>query len=392
MEYENKTLSDDELKHWGIIGMKWGVRRYQNKDGTLTAKGKKRYEKEMEKIKAEKKKLRAVERDKKKLSKLQAEKDSLEQMKKKATEKPGETDEQKRDRISQNPTAKDVYENRHLFSGKELSDLYNRLNTEENIKKLVPKEIDEGKARVDKAFETIGDVTEKAITASKAYNAFAAIYNAFNDPDGVDIPRIDVDNINKGNQETRRQQKKRIKEAEDREREAAEKERERAKAAKEAEKAAKAAEKQAKKEAKEKARIEKELREYEEFQKAYKKSQEASSSKSSTYRQKGGSREYTNNKERGLSVISKPKNTSSSKDTSGSTSSPSKKSKVYEGEIIWDKPVSSQTSAIKRTSSTIRWVDATVTDTPAPRSNSSTARLGQTYIAGLLPAPKDDDD
>ena len=32
-----------ELKHYGVMGMKWGVRRYQNKDGSLTAKGKKRF-------------------------------------------------------------------------------------------------------------------------------------------------------------------------------------------------------------------------------------------------------------------------------------------------------------------------------------------------------------
>ena len=33
---ENRTL-----QHHGILGMKWGVRRYQNKDGSLTSAGKK---------------------------------------------------------------------------------------------------------------------------------------------------------------------------------------------------------------------------------------------------------------------------------------------------------------------------------------------------------------
>lgn len=35
--------STGELYHWGIKGQKWGVRRFQSKDGSLTAAGKKRY-------------------------------------------------------------------------------------------------------------------------------------------------------------------------------------------------------------------------------------------------------------------------------------------------------------------------------------------------------------
>ena len=36
-------MAEYELYHYGVKGMKWGVRRFQNKDGTLTPKGKKRY-------------------------------------------------------------------------------------------------------------------------------------------------------------------------------------------------------------------------------------------------------------------------------------------------------------------------------------------------------------
>lgn len=37
------AMSGESLEHHGVLGMKWGTRRYRNADGSYTEKGKKRY-------------------------------------------------------------------------------------------------------------------------------------------------------------------------------------------------------------------------------------------------------------------------------------------------------------------------------------------------------------
>lgn len=39
MSNEYYLVSDSKLYHWDVKGMKWGIRRYRNPDGTLTPAG-----------------------------------------------------------------------------------------------------------------------------------------------------------------------------------------------------------------------------------------------------------------------------------------------------------------------------------------------------------------
>lgn len=58
MTYKN------ELEHHGILGMKWGVRRYQNYDGSYTQAGMKRYNKSLEKYEHQNERYKSLKKNK----------------------------------------------------------------------------------------------------------------------------------------------------------------------------------------------------------------------------------------------------------------------------------------------------------------------------------------
>lgn len=103
-------MNSNELMHHGIHGMRWGVRRYQNKDGSLTVAGRKR----INQLDSEYQRLTG-----KKLSKL-SESNTV----KKTSTKPRSISE---------------------MTNEEIQEKINRITLEQNLKSLTPKKISAGK-------------------------------------------------------------------------------------------------------------------------------------------------------------------------------------------------------------------------------------------------------
>lgn len=127
-DFDNITY--DEIKHHGIKGQKWGVRRYQNEDGSLTADGRKRYGSEdMRNVKKQ------VDNGKNVV-------DGVKRSKAKAAEK--KTEKKIKDDLSQ-------------MSDQELRDIVNRLNMEERYMQVMKsRDVQVGKSKADKILDYAG--------------------------------------------------------------------------------------------------------------------------------------------------------------------------------------------------------------------------------------------
>lgn len=134
-------MDRNELYHHGILGQKWGRRRYQNKDGSLTPEGRKR----------------------------QAAMDARNERQREAI----------RNRVRKSRNPKDVYDNADLFTTDELRTMYNRLSLEKSIRDLTPRDAKAGKSKLDRAIDLGVKVESAAAVGTKLYNHMARYHNTF---------------------------------------------------------------------------------------------------------------------------------------------------------------------------------------------------------------------
>lgn len=151
-------MENNELYHYGVLGMHWGVRRTPEQLGHRTkssgyarsAKARVRVNKKKAKAASEEKQMTAEEKAKKK------------------------------DNILRSRNAKELYANKDLFDDQELRTAYQRLMLEKQIKDLTPKQKSRGEAYVDAVIKWGGKANQLTSTGLQFYKNIQEIEKLMN--------------------------------------------------------------------------------------------------------------------------------------------------------------------------------------------------------------------
>lgn len=359
----------DELTHWGIKGMRWGQRRYQNKDGSLTPAGKKRYDKEAAELKKEAQILKNRKTTKAKFDKLAAKRKALEEEKKALDE---EDAKGKKTTDAGKATQKSGKKSISEMSDEELMTAINRARMEDTYRQLRPEPVNEkhpvmkklvndvvlpaaingGKQALESVIRNaVGNLTKGKVDPN-SLEALKKTYEKLDykqkidkmlNPDKYLSEEDKTKRADRGYKaEDRAAQMKGYKDAADEaraKREAEKAQQDAKQAAKDAKKAEKEAAKQAKKDAKAAKKLQEEMDAYNDFQEKYKKSIDIDSGgPSEPYRSSGGERTTVNpNKP----VLALPSGVAESPVTSLSASTVSRGKTSIDSYNGWDRSVKS---------------------------------------------------
>lgn len=147
-------MENKELQHHGIPGMKWGIRRYQNKDGSLTNAGKKRYEKELAALKEEQRVLNNKKRAQAKFDKLAKMRKDIDDQKAALGEKPKIN--KIKEKISKSKAEKEPKRKLKDLSDEELQARLNRIQMEKRYIELTSKPKEQNQVNKGKSF--VGEI------------------------------------------------------------------------------------------------------------------------------------------------------------------------------------------------------------------------------------------
>ena len=184
----------DYISHHGILGQKWGIRRFQNPDGTRTAAGKARYNEGSDKpsnpIKAVGDAIKKHKTDKQRKAAL--EKARQAKATKAAEAKSAEEREADRKKALESGDYKQIQKYANESSTAELKSAMERANTlnslNQKVSETTPKEKDIW-STIDDVANKVGSATNAFNKGKDAWNAFAKAANTFLDEDSM-LPEI----------------------------------------------------------------------------------------------------------------------------------------------------------------------------------------------------------